>query len=155
MCFAIHCYAYSLNYYSQDASISRLPLLNIRPQIQLIRKRRPRLRMQKPIRIGNLHYISTPSSSLGGTGEGGKTYSIRANLRILMLKDISLRTRNINYAINNDMRDMHSLGTEFSCQRLREGPKTELCACEGAEEGRAADACRCTCPIVNTYAPFK
>jgi hypothetical protein len=52
-----------------------------------------------------------------------------------MLKDISLRTRNINHTINNDMGDMHSLRAEFSCQRLREGPKAELCACEGAEEG--------------------
>ena len=35
-----------------------LPPLNIRPQIQLEPKSRPRLRMQMPVRIGNLRIIS-------------------------------------------------------------------------------------------------
>lgn len=53
-------------YWSQDPRITKLPFLNIRPQIQLIRKRRPRLRMQKPIRIGNLHRQHTFITSWGG-----------------------------------------------------------------------------------------
>ena len=72
-----------------------LPFLNIWPDINLPRERRPRLRMQMPIRICN---------------------AIRADHAIsnaIIYLDV-LRARAIDDAVDNGMRNMDALGAEFA-----------------------------------------
>lgn len=45
-----------------DLLQGKLPSLHIRPYVHLKRKRRPRLRMQMPVRIGNLNSVSVSAN---------------------------------------------------------------------------------------------
>lgn len=71
--------------------------------------------------------------------EKAKTHRISINLGVLLLKDISLGSRNIDYAINNRMRHMHPLRPKLLAQTLRECPESELARREGRGVGGAAD----------------
>ena len=48
-----------------------------------------------------------------------------------MLKSPRLSPRDINHAINNNMRDMDSLGPELASKTLRQRTKGKLSRCEG------------------------
>lgn len=64
-----------------------------------------------------------------------------------MLKLEMLETGNINDSVDYNVRDMHSLGTKFSCQRLRQCAKSKFATCKTGEVGRALDTGRCPCVI--------
>lgn len=68
-----------------------------------------------------------------------KTHSIGINFGILLLKNISLGSRNIDYAINNRMRHMHPLRPKLLGQTLCECSQGEFARREGRGEDGAAD----------------
>lgn len=100
-----------------------LPLLDIRPDVNLPRKRRPGLRMQMPIRIRD---------------------AIRADLTVFdaIIHLHVLRARDVNDAVDNGMRDMDALGPEFARQALAQRARGEFARGEGAAEGGASHGCR-------------
>lgn len=102
-----------------ECNPSHLKLLHKRPTIQFLRKVTPRLGMQIPITVRN---------------------RIRVNLPIFhtSIHRPVLRSRNINHPIDDRMRNMHSLGTELSCQTLGRSSQCELAACKGGHVGGAA-----------------
>lgn len=90
-------------------SITPLPLLDIRPQVQFECKCRPRLGMQVPIGIRNLIRCQClPKKEIKC-----RTYSIRTQLGILVLEGIALRARDVDDSVNDDMRHMNALRSEF------------------------------------------
>lgn len=99
----------------------RSPLLHTRPNINLPRKTRLRLRVQMPIRIRN---------------------RLGINHRLLG-QTIRLRPRNVNHPVNDRMRDVHALGTELPSEGLRLGAEGEFHGGEGGEEGGAFDGGGC------------
>lgn len=60
------------------------------------------------------------------------------NLRLLG-QPVRLRPRNVNDPVDDRVRDVHALGTEFPSERLREGAQGELHGREGGEERGAFD----------------
>lgn len=60
-----------------------------------------------------------------------------------MLKSPRLSPRDINHAINNNMRDMDTLGPELASKTLRQRPKGKLSRCEGRERRRAFQTSSC------------
>lgn len=78
--------------------------------------------MQMPIRIRN---------------------AIRADLTVrdAVIHLHVLRARDINDAVNNDMRDMDALGAELAGHALAKGAHGELAGGEGAAECRASHGC--------------
>lgn len=72
-----------------------------------------------------------------------KTYSLRIQLGILLLKHPPLRPRDINNPINDNMRDMNTLRSKLPRQRLRQRSQRELARRKGSELRRALETgCR-------------
>ena len=60
------------------------------------------------------------------------------NLRLLR-QPVRLVPGYVNHAVDDRMRDMHALGTEFPSEGLRHGAEGEFHGGEGGEEGGAFD----------------
>ena len=124
------------------------PFLNIWPDINFMRESRPRLRVQIPIRIGDLSSrLASHSSAIrrnSAVNEIQITHSVRTNLRILVLEDICLGPWDINDPIDDCMRNMHSPRTKFPCQALTQCPQSKLTRRKGREICWAPYGGRCT-----------
>lgn len=68
-----------------------------------------------------------------------KTHSIGINLGILLLKHVSLGSRDIDHAINDRMCHMHPLRPKLLAQTLRQSSQGEFACREGCGEGGATD----------------
>lgn len=102
--------------------------------------------MQIPIRVRNLRTTLVISSLRDQDQEQAAiTYSIRTEFRILLLKLPLLRPRNINHPINNHMRDMDSLRSEFSSQGLRHDAQRGLPHRERRKVRRPFQTSCCAC----------
>lgn len=133
--------------------ISSLPLLQHRPNVNLVRERRLWLRVQVPIRIRYLcsrrqlphtqDYYAHCSRHLRGSYN---TYTFSTNLSLWrhILQPL-LGPRDINDPVNNSMRNMNTLWSEFASDALRERPHGVLGCREGGHEGVALDRGRCAC----------
>lgn len=67
---------------------------------------------------------------------------IRNRFRInlgLLGQSVRLRPRYVYHAVDDRMRNVHALGTEFPSERLRHSAQGELHGREGGEEGGAFD----------------
>lgn len=128
-------------------SVYLSPFLDKRPDVNLVRKCALGLRVQMPVWVRNLQF----TIRLGNQKKKKKhqelkrrssTYSLGINFRIWGIQAEALSLLGVDDSVNDDMRDMNTLGPEFTCQRLGHSTGSELAHGECGKPGTTFE-CGC------------
>lgn len=114
-----------------------LPLLAVGPDVEFVCKASARLRVQVPVRVGNLCAPNVSARVLDNLGKG-KTHRLGIDLRIRLVKLPLLRSLDVDDAVDDGVHHVDALGPELARERLCERAHGEFARGEGGEGGASA-----------------